>query len=643
MAQPWVNSEARVNEVYQPLDTSSTQIRVAILQPRQSADTYVVVSLQTVSLSDSPQFDALSWVWGDPKDVRPIILEGELWWAPKNLVIALEHLRPESAPRVIWIDALCINQSETTAGLAERGHQIGLMRRIYTTANRVLVWMGLEREWTKGVLSLLTDVADNAQDFGDEPPSLPRPYHVPYTESWKVLHLLSEPWWDRVWVLQEVGLAKEAVLYHGIHSMPFTKALRAINLLESRHHLPGKGPEFETKLGPFNNLYSDGLSFRLPKTSFSPLYPRENVFALFISLMVACRFRSATNPRDKVFGLFGLAPDLVLQALQPRYDEPVEKIYVRTAYILMNETHSLSLLSHTTPWKRYDSKLTLPSWVPDWTIRSNTNFLYAPDHLSDKPLYVPSQLNQRIHFSVQDGRYLRVDGILIDSIAKRGHGYSGFWRFMDWSKHRRMLSRLCANELPDVLENDLEYMKEHKWDAFGQCLSITYIATILEAASLILFGFLRWIDHVCDKLRSQMFRERNQNALRRRACVERDFEVMRTNKHMKQYLRENPERQVPDPIFTTDDGFVGLGPVFLEPRDQIFVVAGAIYPLIFRKSPATRSRYTYIGECYLAGIMQGEATAESFASWRRRKRRLVPEAERQLDDEQGIWEEVVLE
>jgi Heterokaryon incompatibility protein (HET) len=296
MAQPWVNSEARVNEVYQPLDTSSTQIRVAILQPRQSADTYVVVSLQTVSLSDSPQFDALSWVWGDPKDVRPIILEGELWWAPKNLVIALEHLRPESAPRVIWIDALCINQSETTAGLAERGHQIGLMRRIYTTANRVLVWMGLEREWTKGVLSLLTDVADNAQDFGDEPPSLPRPYHVPYTESWKVLHLLSEPWWDRVWVLQEVGLAKEAVLYHGIHSMPFTKALRAINLLESRHHLPGKGPEFETKLGPFNNLYSDGLSFRLPKTSFSPLYPRENVFALFISLMVACRFRSATNP-----------------------------------------------------------------------------------------------------------------------------------------------------------------------------------------------------------------------------------------------------------------------------------------------------------------------------------------------------------
>lgn len=638
-ALPWANSEARVNEIFPPLDASKTQIRVATLQPRQPTDAHIIANLRTVSLNESLQFDALSWVWGDPKDVKPILLNGEFWWAPKNLVIALEHLQPDSKPRVIWIDALCINQSETVAGLAERAHQIQLMRRIYSSADKVLVWMGIEREWTEGVLSLLADVADNAQDLDN----LPRPYQIPYKKSSKVLHLLSEPWWDRVWVLQEVGLAKEAILYHGVHSMPFPKALRAINILGSRDHLPGTGHQFEAKLGPFNNLYSDDLSFQFPKTSFSPLYPRDKVFGLFTALVVSCRFRSATDPRDKVFGLFGLAPDLVLQALQPRYDEPVEKTYIRIAFILMQETHSISLLSHATPWKWNDSRLALPSWVPDWTIDTTQYFPSFPGHLLDKPAYIPSQPTQTIQLSLQDGKYLRVHGVLVDKLAKKGHGYPGFWRFIDWSKHRRMLSRLRVYEPPDILENDLEFAKEHKWDVLWQCLSVAYTAALLDAASLVLFRLMRWVDNVYHRLHYYFFPEHRQSALTRKACVERDFEVMCSSKHMKKFLKEDPEWGIPTQIFTTEDGFVGLGPALIEAGDCAFVVAGASYPLILRKSPTTASRYTYVGECFLSGIMQGEATSESYGSCRRRKRKLVPEAERQVNDDQGIWEEIVLE
>lgn len=646
MPQPWANLEATVNQIFLPLDTSKSQIRVAILHPRGSVDALIRVTLQTVSLRDEVLFDALSWAWGDASDLKSILLDNRIWWAPKNLVIALEHLQPEYSSRIIWIDALCINQSETTAGLAERAHQIGLMRHVYTRADHVLVWMGVEREYTKDVLSFLSDVGRAAMLGNDEPPILPRSFHVDYKNSWKVLHLLSEPWWERLWVLQEVFLGQNPVLYHGYTSMPFPKALFAINMLEARGHLWNTDRQFEAKIGPFNNLHlwSFGLGAGNENPSMTAPTARSEHFVIFMTLLVACRFRSATNPRDKIFGLFGLVSDVVLRAFQPRYDEPVDKTYIRTAFTLMSGCGSLSLLSHTTPWLRRRQVLSnLPSWVPDWTIRNEPEYRnHLPDHMSDKPVYVPSQLEDRVQLSIQNGRYLRIHGVLIDNIAKKGHGYHGLGRSLDWSKHRRTLSRVCFDEPVNVLENDLEFLKEHRWHAIWQCFSFAYIDALLDVLTLRLFALMRWINLVCHNLHYSVFPHHGTNSADRKASEERDFEVMRTSKHMRPYLKDRPMQPGPSSIFTTDDGFIGIGPAFVEPGDHVFVVAGASYPLILRTSTTTPLRYTYVGECYLAGIMQGEATGQSFASWRARKRKRIEE-ERQLNDEHGTWEELVVE
>lgn len=267
MSRSWVNAEATVNGIFLPLDTNKLQIRVATLLPRASLDALIRITLQTISLRVETHFDALSWAWGDANDVQSLLLNGEIWWAPQNLVTALEHLQPECTPRILWIDALCINQSKTPAGLAERAHQIGLMRHVYTRADHVLVWMGIEREHTEGVLSLLSNVADAAKPNGDEPPVLLRSFHVAYKDSWKVLHLLSESWWDRLWVLQEVGLGRNPVLHHGATSTPFHKALFAINMLEARGHLWNAAGQFEAKVGPFNNAELYGFASRTAITT----------------------------------------------------------------------------------------------------------------------------------------------------------------------------------------------------------------------------------------------------------------------------------------------------------------------------------------------------------------------------------------
>ena len=646
MSQRWTNSEATVDRVFLPLDTDNSQIRVAILHPPEPVDALIRVTLRTVSLGDEVQFDALSWAWGDANDVRCILLNDNIWWAPKNLVVALEHLQPNETSRTIWIDALCINQSNTSAGLAERAHQIGLMRHIYTRADHVLVWMGIEREYTKGVLPFLSDVAQAAMPDGSEPATLPRSFHVAYKDSWKVLHLLSEPWWDRLWVLQEVGLGQNPILHHGHTSTPFSTALFAINMLEARGHLWNTAGQFEAKVGPFNNpeVYGSRTNDHLTNPPVTTSTPRRQHFVNFATLLVACRFRSATDPRDKIFGLFGLVPDLVLHALRPRYDETVEKTYIRIAFMLMVESRSLSLLSHTTPWLRNRVGVSkLPSWVPDWTIRNDLEYWsHLPDHMRDKPAYNPPQLGDTFQLSVHNGRCLRVHAVLVDKVAKRGHGYHGLGRSLDWSRHRRTLSRVCFKEPVDVLENDVEFMKEHTWHAIWQCLSFAYMDALLETLSFKLFAFLRWVDHICHKIHYSMFPQYDKSYSQRKACEERDFDVMQSSKHLQPYLKDRTTGPSSSSIFTTDDGFIGIGPAFIEQGDDVFVVAGAAYPLILRASAMTPARYEYVGECYLAGIMQGEVSGQPFASWRARNNKRIPDTERQLNDGLGVWEELVL-
>ncbi len=99
-------------------------------------------TLAHVAFGDNPEYKALSYAWGDGTVKRTILLNGTKFEVGNNLAAALVNIRGlESAgemPQAIWIDAICINQSD----LEERGRQVRLMPNIYARAERVLVWLG---------------------------------------------------------------------------------------------------------------------------------------------------------------------------------------------------------------------------------------------------------------------------------------------------------------------------------------------------------------------------------------------------------------------------------------------------------------------------------------------------------------------
>ncbi|KAF5725230.1 het-domain-containing protein [Fusarium mundagurra] len=164
---------------YRQLAPSLSQIRLLHLQPlrtkdhRSSAPWYKCVSLEctfeTVHLASSPPYEALSYTWGDEKASVRILLNGEEFSVRPNLANALAALRI-SEPRVLWVDALCINQED----IKERNHQVGMMRDIFRRAERVLVWLGRPSSgWDSSVAGAL----EMAKKFGENPPTskLPPP------------------------------------------------------------------------------------------------------------------------------------------------------------------------------------------------------------------------------------------------------------------------------------------------------------------------------------------------------------------------------------------------------------------------------------------------------------------------------------
>lgn len=98
--------------IYSSLAGPVDQIRLLIIQAGSDGNQEISCELKVVETDHSPDYEALSYTWGDAKDTSPIRVSGEVMQVTKNLASALKHLRYPNRPRVMWIDAVCINQAD---------------------------------------------------------------------------------------------------------------------------------------------------------------------------------------------------------------------------------------------------------------------------------------------------------------------------------------------------------------------------------------------------------------------------------------------------------------------------------------------------------------------------------------------------
>ncbi|EUC47156.1 hypothetical protein COCMIDRAFT_61370, partial [Bipolaris oryzae ATCC 44560] len=119
-------------------DTSTPQFRLLELHP-STQSSLIECSLRSYSFDESyPAYKALSYTWGSVKDTYQLRLNGYEFSVSRNLWTFLEQMHLQRRHGVYWIDAICINQSNTL----EKNHQVQMMRRIYSTAEQVVIWLG---------------------------------------------------------------------------------------------------------------------------------------------------------------------------------------------------------------------------------------------------------------------------------------------------------------------------------------------------------------------------------------------------------------------------------------------------------------------------------------------------------------------
>jgi hypothetical protein len=200
---------------YSPLEEQTKQIRILTLLPGTSSSS-IQINLKIVQLGTEhvPEFEALSYAWGSTDDPIDIWVEAESkterLTVTQNLAEALQHLRYEDQPRILWVDAICINQRD----ISERNSQVKRMADIYTLSSRVVVWLGPECDNSSLALELLEHLGNKIEvnrvlgtmkatsEDVTEQHWAERNEVLPYNEREiaAIVAIFERPWFERLWV-----------------------------------------------------------------------------------------------------------------------------------------------------------------------------------------------------------------------------------------------------------------------------------------------------------------------------------------------------------------------------------------------------------------------------------------------------------
>ncbi|KAL8342806.1 hypothetical protein RB598_004259 [Gaeumannomyces tritici] len=416
-------SGIQVNSPYLPLQGERV-IRLATIGPGSWLDD-VRCELTNWPLDPShrPAYQTLSYVWGSARVTEEIFLNGIPWQVTVNLSCALRYLRHSTHPAIFWIDALCINQQD----VKERSAQVPLIRDIYSQASGLTIFLGngishrTPRAFHKthtpsaarhdfssssgaggdpGDRQVVTDFWNSwrtrQQRSNDQSNSALSvfcllwflAYDTSTTPTWPLPELLDaererdvrglfeavrlmllSPWWSRVWVVQEVAVAREPVTIRlGDVSAPWDLIARAAKhpclLPESKSQSPGAtAGQQERQLQP---EYAKVLQhFARTIVNIETLRARwlDGGGYPMLSLLQEFGSRDATDERDKVYALMGLAGTNNPVAISADYAMSVKDVYKQTAVSLLDSTHALAFLAGNQTRK---NRRDLPSWVPDW-------------------------------------------------------------------------------------------------------------------------------------------------------------------------------------------------------------------------------------------------------------------------------------
>lgn len=274
------------------LNLSNREFRLLQLKPSTNRGKIECV-LRSYPLNDCPPYIALSYTWGSKQQYRNIHLNGVQFPLGRNLWWFLLHMRLQERHGFYWIDAVCINQSD----VREQNHQVQMMRSIYSKAQSVAIWLGEVDSSSNIAMEFIATrkpLEVDSLSFGNV-------WTLEQAES--VLRLCQRNYWRRIWIVQEVMLAKKAEIFCGSMYVAWYKLEELVNDL---HRI------FDRGLAHTRSAYlrcAHGVLSSPAIVIAKAISTQSGRKQSLVTLLELYRDQEATDIRDKVYALHGLAED----------------------------------------------------------------------------------------------------------------------------------------------------------------------------------------------------------------------------------------------------------------------------------------------------------------------------------------------
>ena len=645
-------SESLPIHQYQDLKGNNV-IRLLSLKPgKESHQNRLECELEDISLSDDPPFEALSYAWGDCDFSEIIFCGNAAINITRNLHDALIRFRHPDHSRKLWVDAVCINQSNGQ----EKSLQVPLMAKIYGQATEVLIWLGAETEGSNDVMEYLKRIGQAFISRGGEV-NEPRDERstsndalwasVAQDPNLEKTHLvLARPWFSRRWVIQETALARKATLHCGTVNMEWDVLFFAVTALA---RLRGDGSYFWNKATgrpvQMRPCYMQNVSKLndVRNDIWMEKGDRKSSGRQLHDCMDDARAFECRDDKDRVFALLGILNRGRDIPFQVDYGKSAAEVYEAFARYCLRYGETVDILSWAgeANLSSMQDRADVPSWVPDWRLP----FRSPTDTLSN------FRAGHRLASMVEvddSSKILLVKGMMVDRLHTISSSIDAFkapGQVQRWYYH---VEHFFTTLLGATVGGKEKYLTgEDAWEALARTLVCNREDVVFDYSrdkpeeakyepsdptALLSDYFPLW--------RHRIFSSPHPPSLDPQPPDPSESEpllIVESFENIEYQLRVT-DFCTHRPFFITRKGYIGLGPKGTKAGDVVAVFAGSSTPYVLRperedfclvgegpveigrrgmavmpngevKHYLLRKRqetYRLVGEAYVHGLMEGE-------------------------------------
>ena len=573
-------------------------------------------ALASSFLDDQPyskDFYAVSYVWGDPAAVDDIEINGAVAKIGANLYAALHSIQNNTKFRVLWADALCINQSDKD----EKSWQVQQMAAIYSRARATISWLGPPSEDSKLALETLTELDKTTSRLfwpiqlakeGGPPPSKVKNSALRIagdSSCWNAIaNICARPYWSRIWIFQEMACAQERYFLCGdCVAKGIDRPIALLLAWQVTHEETCENLLNLQCLSMVDSVQTFRFHGNFPADA--PYYIRPGTLH---DILLKVNILNTTEIRDKIYAPLGVATDRDQLGIVPDYSKGLDLIFAETARALIR-TGCLAVLVSA---GSQDKTLQMPSWVPDWSTDINGDF--GRMHRADKGY---SQRSSTLKAIPSLSNHVTLDGYIVGKITWIHDVYSATAfespgvesdaspRFSDWLK--QFEAAMALTNMQGGSDGKPKGGYNTPESAIAELLCA--VSGQRPVWSLSANPYLQ----VYKALRSAKSLKSLLQDLGNDSSRPKDPQLMNHIKRIQQIL-ETGSRP-----YRTDSGAMGLSWKDKDSvNDLVVLIPGASVPFVLRplgregttisssSTSQSNGRYQLVGVTYIHGIMDGE-------------------------------------